>query len=230
MNLLWGSYFERQARQNFRQALFRLRRTLGKDALVCTGDEISLAPNVVSSDVGRFQALVQDGGRHALTEAIKLYGGRLLPDLTMAGDAWSNWVNVERQRLESLAMDAMTGLGEQELALGNADEALRAARLAVAIDRLREDAHRVIIRALHAKGRRANALSHFEELISTLRRELDVGPDADTVELAEELRRPLAKTARTRPSLATTWPHRVDAKNRPNVDWHASCRLPKWHR
>ena len=28
--LLWGSHFEAQARQNFRQALFRLRRMLGR--------------------------------------------------------------------------------------------------------------------------------------------------------------------------------------------------------
>jgi DNA-binding SARP family transcriptional activator len=131
--------------------------------------------------------------------------------------------------LESQAMDAMTALGEQELALGNADAALRAARLAVAIDHLREDAHRLIIRALNAKGRRANALKHYEELISTLRRELDVGPDADTAELAVELRRSQSKTARTQTFSATTRTHRVNAKNKPNMDWHAPCRLPKWH-
>ena len=33
MTLLWGSHFEAQARQNLRQALTRLRRVLGEDAL-----------------------------------------------------------------------------------------------------------------------------------------------------------------------------------------------------
>ena len=37
--LLWGSHFEAQARQNLRQALFRLRRALGHDALIGDGDE-----------------------------------------------------------------------------------------------------------------------------------------------------------------------------------------------
>ena len=41
--LLWGSHFEAQARQNLRQALFRLRRMLGQDALIGDGEEISLA-------------------------------------------------------------------------------------------------------------------------------------------------------------------------------------------
>ena len=31
--LLWGSYFDAQARANLRQALYRLRQTLGHDAL-----------------------------------------------------------------------------------------------------------------------------------------------------------------------------------------------------
>src|SRR5215475_13134869 len=48
--LLWGSHFEAQARQNLRQALFRLRRALGHDALIADGDEISLAPAVVDCD------------------------------------------------------------------------------------------------------------------------------------------------------------------------------------
>ena len=40
--LFWGSHFDAQARQNLRQALFRLRRVLGEDALVGDGEEISL--------------------------------------------------------------------------------------------------------------------------------------------------------------------------------------------
>src|SRR5258708_34433061 len=41
--LLWGSHFEAQARQNLRQALLRLRRALGPDAVAGDGDEIALA-------------------------------------------------------------------------------------------------------------------------------------------------------------------------------------------
>ena len=42
MTLLWGSHFEAQARQNLRQALSRLRRVLGDDALISNGEEVSL--------------------------------------------------------------------------------------------------------------------------------------------------------------------------------------------
>src|SRR5262245_980611 len=41
--LLWGSHFEQQARQNLRQAMFRLRRAFGEDALVVDGEMITLS-------------------------------------------------------------------------------------------------------------------------------------------------------------------------------------------
>src|SRR5262245_26198093 len=36
--LLWGSHFDAQAKQNLRQALFRLRKVLGQDALQGEGE------------------------------------------------------------------------------------------------------------------------------------------------------------------------------------------------
>src|ERR1041385_1117474 len=40
--LLWGSHFDLQAKQNFRQALFRLRKVLGPAAIEGDGEVVSL--------------------------------------------------------------------------------------------------------------------------------------------------------------------------------------------
>ena len=79
--LLWGSHFEAQARQNLRQALSRLRRALGEDALVSAGELVSLRPGVIACDVARFEALLADGSRDALIGAVGLYKGGLLADI-----------------------------------------------------------------------------------------------------------------------------------------------------
>jgi adenylate cyclase len=55
---------------------------------------------------------------------------------------------------------------------------------------LREDAHRLVMRALAAGGRRADALMHYQSLIALLKRELTVEPDPSTKALAAELRKP----------------------------------------
>ena len=190
MTLLWGSHFDTRARQNLRQTLRRLRRILGEDALVLRGGSLSLRPGVVACDVSRFASLFEAGTREALHEAVGLYKGRLLDELAITEEAWVDWLDIERQHQEELVLDALVKLGELELKACNFEPALHAANRAIAIDSLREDAHRLAIRILAGVGRRADALRHYQDFAVLLKRELAVEPDAQTRALAAELREP----------------------------------------
>ena len=186
--LLWGSHFDTQAKQNLRQALFRLRKILGQNALHSSGELISLDPGVVACDVAQFQALIREGGPDALGKAVDLYRDRFLADVAIGEEAWTEWLSSERERLEALALGAMIELGEQELAADRAEHALRAGHRAVALSNLREDAHRLIIRSLAATGRKAEAIKHYDHVVILLERELATEPDPATEALAAELR------------------------------------------
>src|SRR5260370_3340321 len=171
--LLWGSHFETQAQQNLRQALFRLRRALGHDALMSDSDKVWLAPGVIDCDVARLRALSAEGSRTSLAAAADLYQDSLLADLNIAEEAWADWLGGERLRLEDLALDAMIRYAGQALYSGNAEFALKAANRAISVNALREDAHRLIVQALAAKGRKAEALKHYQDLVALLKRELN---------------------------------------------------------
>ncbi|MEH2553157.1 putative ATPase/class 3 adenylate cyclase/DNA-binding SARP family transcriptional activator [Bradyrhizobium algeriense] len=186
--LLWGSRFDAQARQNLRQALFRLRKVLGEDALESDGEVVSLNAAAVRCDVSQFEALVRDGSRDALSAAADLYRGRLIDDVSVGEEGWNEWLTGERERLLDLALGAMMGLGEQDLAAGRAEQALKAGQRAIALNNMREDAHRLMVRALAATGRKAEALKHYQDLVALLKRELNTEPDAATRSLAAELR------------------------------------------
>ena len=188
MALLWGSHFEAQARQNLRQALTRLRRALGPSALISNGETVSLDPDAIVCDVTRFETLVEHGSRDALAEAVDLYRDRFLADIDIQQEAWTEWLDVQRNRLEGLALDAMIKLGECELQSGNAESALKVAHRALTANNLREDAHRLVIRALAASGRRGEALQHYDDLVDLLERQLDVQPDSVTRKLVEAVR------------------------------------------
>jgi DNA-binding SARP family transcriptional activator/ActR/RegA family two-component response regulator len=185
--LLWGSHFDAQAKQNLRQALFRLRKVLGQDALESDGEVVSLNAATVLCDVSRFEALVREGSRDALSAAADLYRGRLIDDVAVSEEGWSEWLTGERERLLELALGAMVGLGEQELAAGRAEHALKAGQRAIALNNMREDAHRLIVQALAGAGRKAEALKHYQDLVALLERELDTEPDAATKSLVAEL-------------------------------------------
>jgi TolB-like protein len=186
--LLWGSHFEPQARQNLRHALFRLTQVLGHEALVRQGEEVGLAPGIMDCDAVHLEALARDGTHHALAKAADLYQGRFLADLAITEKGWAEWVSTEQQRFENLALDVMVRLGEHELASGDPEKALSAASRALAINNLREDAHRLTMRTLVATGRKAEALKYFDNLAALLKSELNVEPDDVTQRLAQEVR------------------------------------------
>ena len=83
MALLWGSHFDAQAKQNLRQAVFRLRKVLGQDALESDGELVSLNTAAVLCDVSRFEVLVREGSRDALSAAADLYRGGLIDDVVV---------------------------------------------------------------------------------------------------------------------------------------------------
>ncbi|SHH44684.1 Predicted ATPase [Bradyrhizobium erythrophlei] len=186
--LLWGSHFDAQAKQNLRQALFRLRKVLGQDALESDGEVVSLNAAVIQCDVGRFEVLVREGSRDALGAAADLYRDRLIDDVIVAEEGWNEWLTGERERILELALGAIMDLGKQELAAGRAERALRAGQRAIALNNMREDAHRLIVQALAATGRKAEALKHYRDLVALLKHELNTEPDAATMSLIAELR------------------------------------------
>ena len=185
--LFWGSYFEAQARQNLRQALFRLRRMLGEGALVSDGESVVLAAGAIECDAVRFETLVRSGSPESVADAITLYTDSLLADIVIEEEGWTDWVTAERRRLEELALDTLVRAGELELSRGNADNALARAHGALAIYELREDAHRLAIQALAGAGRKAEALKHYRSLVTLLQREFTTEPDMATRQLIAEL-------------------------------------------
>lgn len=187
--LLWGSHLDAQAKQNLRQALFKLRQILGQDVLRSDAEFVSLNAAVIACDVNQFEQLVREGSPDALSAAADLYRGRLADDVSVGEEVWSEWLAGERERLSELALGAMVTLGEHELSDGRADQALRTGHRANALNNMREDSHRLIMRALAATGRNAEALKYYRDIVALLKRELSAEPDLATKALAAELRR-----------------------------------------
>ena len=99
--LLWGDAPVDRLRQNVRQALWRLRRTLG-DAIT-TGDDaiVALSANVVC-DHQLFTHAVQRGDVPA---ALAAYDGAFLAGISMSGgDEFEDWVAVEGHRLTQMLL------------------------------------------------------------------------------------------------------------------------------
>lgn len=186
--VLWGTHFQKQARQNLRQALVRLRQVLGSETLVAEADSLALAEATVNCDAVQFASLLRLADEESLAAAIELYRGPLLDDVVVHEAAWTEWITVERRRYEEQAIDAMVALGEMDIAAGRYERARRLARRALEINRFQEEASRLLINALVRSGRRADALSYFADFKQQLRDELGTAPDRPTLDLIARLR------------------------------------------
>jgi DNA-binding SARP family transcriptional activator/TolB-like protein len=189
--LLWPEREETQSRQSLRQVILALRRisgAAGAELISSDAKSESIALNGATVDVAGFIALAKKGVADGWEAALALYDGPLLngfPEISAPFDAW---LQQKRAELEEIASNVMVKLAESNLQAGRPDIAVEIARRFVALDPLREDAHRLLMRAYAQAGRRGEALRQFARCGEIMREELHVPPDATTEALAADIR------------------------------------------
>jgi DNA-binding SARP family transcriptional activator len=179
--ILWPDCTDPHAYGNLRATLYRLHRRQLADVLWFANGVLSL------------RAEVEVDVRRLLVTAYAVLDGTLrTPDRStlreLSGEdllvGWyEDWVLLERERLRQLRLHALELLSAQLLAAGDATAAGEAALAALAVEPLRESAHRAVIRALLAEGNRAQALQQLSRLRHVLRKELGVEPSTLVTDL-----------------------------------------------
>jgi TolB-like protein len=206
--LLWGSHFEEQARQNFRQALARLKKVLGPEVIFADDQTVQLAPGAVASDLSAFESLAASSGADDLRRAVALLNGDLLANIDIREETWEEWLSSERRRIGGLACATLEKLGRMELDGGKPAETLRLAEDCIRRDLFREDAHRLAINALTALGRKSEAIKHYQHFAERLKQELGTVPETATTAAYDKARQhmgvvedPASTTQVRRPSI-----------------------------
>lgn len=188
--LLWGEADPDQARHNLRQTLSVLRRDLGplgwSDG-VLAGETLCLDPDLVRSDVAEFERLARSADATDLERATAVYRGDFLEGLVTEEESFESWLTSERDRLRAAAIHTLDRLLALHLGAGAMGEALLVGMRLLALDPLREDVHRVLMRLHAGEGRRALALRQYRACADVLRRELDVPPEEETTALYRAL-------------------------------------------
>ena len=186
--LLWGNHFDEQARQNVRQALVRLRKVIGTEALLSSEETLLLNPQMIAGDAREVEQLIRSGTTEGLESASRSLGSEFLAGIDVKEPVFEEWLLGERLRFQELLTDSLVHLASSKIGSGRADEGLRHAEACIARDYFREDAHRLAMQALAALGRRSEAVRRYLELAQRLKSELGTLPEADTVKLVDQLR------------------------------------------
>jgi DNA-binding SARP family transcriptional activator len=190
--LLWSSTATEQARQSLRQTLSSLRKELAqlspdRKILVEEGDFLSLDPSLVTVDVAEFEKAVASNNDDALARAVAMYRGDFMEGFELDEEKFDQWVLAERDRLHRMALRAHSQLIESQSRNGATDSAIATAHQSLRIDPLQESVHRTLMRLYMESGDLVNALQQYDVLAKTLKRELQVEPDADTRRLFQQI-------------------------------------------
>lgn len=189
--LLWGNTADAQARTSLRQTLSALRKALASGSgarLLTEDDRVALDLNGIALDVARFEELVAGSTPEHLEQGIALYRGDLLDGFGVHEEAFEEWVRAERERLRAAAVAALDKLVTHYCRGPDFARCVQSATRLLALDPLREDTHRALMRAYSAQGRLSLALKQYDICREALQRELAVPPEAETRTLFQELR------------------------------------------
>lgn len=189
-DLVWSRSAPEQGRQSLRQAAAAIRTALSGSGIELLADQTAGTLRLVGatadiSELETLSAVVAPGN----TEQIKrLYRGVFLDEFPGVSEPFEDWIVAERARLAGLAGDCLARLAGAALERADTGEAIAAARYFVQLEPMREDAHRLLMRAFSAAGRSSEALQQYEECARLLKSELGVAPDAETQALARSIK------------------------------------------
>ncbi|SFI90017.1 BTAD domain-containing putative transcriptional regulator [Amycolatopsis sacchari] len=181
---LYGEQPPEGAANALQAQVSRLRRALGSELVELRPGGYRLAVEPDDVDVHRFTRLAREGrealdaGDHAkatevLESALGLWRGVALADVE------APFAVGQRVRLEELHLSATEDSAEARLALGEAAALVPELRQLVTANPLRERPAALLMRALNASGRQAEALTVFEDARRTLAHELGADPSPE---------------------------------------------------
>ncbi len=200
--ILWPDSAAEQARASLRQELAVLRKALrqaGLEPVEAGKDRIRWTGAAPVADVTELERRSAAGSLGDLRQAAAICGGLFMQGFSLRSEAFMDWLEAERARLRTLSLTALDEQLRASEEAGDAGRIALAAEQLLTIDPMREAAHRSLIRAYAALGRRSDALRQFETCRAALSRETGAAPSAETEALAARIRAsdPLPEPVRT---------------------------------
>ena len=183
---LWPESPTARARHLLSESIYVIRKELGDDAILTSGDELRLNSRIIRCDVTEFEVALERGDSQG---ALELYRGPFLDGFFLPQALeFERWMERERGRLQGRALEACALMVHRAEAAGALDEAVKWGRRAVMLSDDDESAVRRLIGLLARSGNRAGALQVYEEFVRQMHDEYELEPSDETRRLIEWIR------------------------------------------
>ncbi len=177
--LLWPQLDQAHARAALSQAMYRLRRCLGSDPVLCFGqDEISIDRSRVWCDAIELEDCLADG---RWDDALRLYTGELLEGFHLGGTSdFERWLTDHRERIRDAVVGAALSAAEAAEAQGDPAKSILVLRRALEVSPFEESVVRRLLLLLDQTGDPGGALRLYQDFATRLADEYELAPAAQT--------------------------------------------------
>jgi DNA-binding SARP family transcriptional activator len=200
--LLWPDYDTSSARAALRRTLSALRKGIGEHLVESSYENIGLAAGAaIWVDVLVFRGLLTAIKTHVhpaeadcdqcladLVQAADLYRGDFLSGFGLRDSAaFDDWQFFQADELRQELAWVLEKLTLAYARRGEYESAIASARRWLALDQLREEAHRQLMRLYAWSGQRNAALRQYRECVRILEQEIGVPPLDETSQLYQQI-------------------------------------------
>ena len=194
LDILWPGADAQSALNSFGKALHAARhafepelpRRRSSTFLRLADSMLALDMEHVAIDADRFEQLAHDALRcqklPTLESALAVYRGELLPE-----DRYEDWCAERRSLLAELHVRVLLMLADVLENQGAYNESAGRLREVIQNDQTREEVHRHLMRLYAEMGTPDQGVQQFRRCESVLRRELDLAPQRETVQLYQDI-------------------------------------------
>jgi two-component SAPR family response regulator len=200
IDLFWPRVFPESARNCLNVAIHHIRQVFQKtgaeqNVVLFSNDGYTLNPELrINSDVKRFlihwnrsRFLKIDNRPGPAVNELEL-AASIYKDDFMQDEIYEEWTVAERENLRENYLEVLEHLSRIYSLNGKPKTAIEICKSILEKDHCREKVHRRLMLCYHRIGDRDHALKQFKKCKEILKRELEVGPSASTVDLYRKIR------------------------------------------
>ena len=182
VSIFWSQLSEANARQNLRNALYRLKGHLRCDLFAADNQSISLRPELeVHRDT---DLLIEDDGGLSL---LQLDSVVFLDQLTLRDTPeFDKWVLSMQAAHEKIIVDRLER-NMREYLLSGGTEAEDCAKKLLSVSPYHEEAARTLIQRYASRGQYTDAIHVYTQLSNCLQEDLGISPEQATQDLHESI-------------------------------------------